>query len=199
MRAVSPHDEFKDLIRRVRGGDPEAARALVEGYESVIRRVVRHRLADPRLRAAFDSVDVCQSVLGSFFVRAANGEYDLDTPEQLTHLLARMAQNRLATYARRQAAGKRDYRRAEAAGDEHAEVPAAGPTPSREVAARDLLRAVRERLTPDERRLADLRQAGLDWAEIAVREGDNPAALRKRLSRAMDRVSRELGLDDAGE
>ena len=111
MCAVSPQDEFKGLIDRVRGRDREAARVLIEGYESVIRRVVRYKLADPRLRAAFDSIDVCQSVLGSFFFRAAHEEYALNTPEQLTYLMARMAQNRLATYAPGQAAGKRDYRR----------------------------------------------------------------------------------------
>ena len=60
----------------------------------------------------------------------------------------------------------------------------------------DQLCAVRERLTPDERLLADLRQQGLEWAEIAERLGDNAVALRKRFSRALDRVSQELGLDE---
>src|SRR5438105_12006855 len=78
--------EFDELILRVRKGDADAARDLVEQFEAMIRRVVRYRLADSRLRAAFDSMDVCQSVLGSFFVRAANGEYEIDGPEQLTHL-----------------------------------------------------------------------------------------------------------------
>ena len=60
----------------------------------------RVRLTDPRLRRVLDSMDVCQSVLASFFVRAAAGQYDLDDPSQLIALLVRMAQNKLAGQAR---------------------------------------------------------------------------------------------------
>ena len=195
---MSPTAEFQDLIRRVRQGDPEAARTLVEQYESVIRRVVRFRLTDPRLRSAFDSLDVCQTVLGSFFVRAANGEYELDEPGQLSRLLVGIARNKLATQARKHAADKRDYRRADAGADQNA-LAGDAPSPSRYAVAKELLQAVRERLTPDERVLVELRQQGLEWAEIAERLGENPAALRKRFSRTMDRISLELGLDEPDE
>ena len=33
-------------------------------------------------------MDICQSVMASFFVRAALGQYQLNTPEQLLNLLA---------------------------------------------------------------------------------------------------------------
>jgi hypothetical protein len=66
-----------------RGGDGDAAAELVRRYELAIRRVVRLRLTDVRLRRAFDSMDVCQSVLGSFFVRAASGQYDLSNSDRL--------------------------------------------------------------------------------------------------------------------
>jgi hypothetical protein len=33
-------------------------------------------------------MDVCQSVLMSFFVRAASGQFDLDRPEDLARVLA---------------------------------------------------------------------------------------------------------------
>jgi RNA polymerase sigma factor (sigma-70 family) len=195
---MAPADAFEELIRRVRAGDPEAARALVEQYESVIRRVVRFRLTDPRLRAAFDSMDVCQSVLGSFFVRAANGEYELNDPGQLSRLLVGIARNKLATHARKHTADRRDYRRADAGADQDA-LAGQSPSPSRYAVAKELLEAVRGRLTAEERELAELRQQGLDWAEIAGRVGDNPVAVRKRFSRAMDRVARELGLDEPDE
>jgi RNA polymerase sigma-70 factor (ECF subfamily) len=195
---MRPDDEFQELIRRVRGGDPDAARELVGRYEPMIRRIVRFRLTDPRLRAAFDSMDVCQSVLGSFFVRAAHGEYDLDGPDQLTRLLVEIARNKLAGQARKQGAGKRDYRRADVGADPDV-LAGQAPSPSRVAAAKELLDAVRGRLTAEERELAELRQQGLDWAEIAGRVGDNPVAVRKRFSRAMDRVARELGLDDPAE
>jgi hypothetical protein len=64
---------FAELLRRVRSGDQEAATALVRQFEPEIRRVVRLRLTDPRMRRVIDSADICQSVLANFFVRAAAG------------------------------------------------------------------------------------------------------------------------------
>src|ERR1700746_726766 len=93
---------FADLLVRVRRGDPDAAFELVRKYESAIRVAVRTRLSDPALRRQFDSMDVCQSVLASFFVRASAGQYDLQEPRQLVALLTRMAQNKLAMRARGQ-------------------------------------------------------------------------------------------------
>src|SRR5437588_6308118 len=95
-------DEYTAFVRRVRAGDQEAAAELVRRYEPEIRLEVRTwlRLRNPRLRRVFDSMDVCQSVLGSFFVRAAVGEFDLERPEQLIRLLVGMARNKLAERVR---------------------------------------------------------------------------------------------------
>ena len=60
-------------------------------YKPTIRRVVHVRLVDRRLQRLFDSMDVCQSVFGSFFVHAALGDYELSTPEQLLNLLVTMS------------------------------------------------------------------------------------------------------------
>ncbi len=53
------------------------------------------RLTDPSLYRLLDSMDVCQSVLLSFFVRAAAGQYDLEQPQELLKLLVVMAWNKL--------------------------------------------------------------------------------------------------------
>jgi hypothetical protein len=47
-------DSFAEFIRRIRAGDDQAARELVERYEPVIRREVRLRLRDLRLASRFD-------------------------------------------------------------------------------------------------------------------------------------------------
>jgi RNA polymerase sigma-70 factor (ECF subfamily) len=176
---VAEPSTFRDLMRRVRAGDGDAAAELVRVYEPAIRRAVRVRLVDSRLERLFDSMDICQSVLASFFVRAAAGQYELDRPDQLQRLLAGMARHKLIHQIRRQQADRRDFRRRDAAGPD--EMAGDDTTPSEVVAGRDLLRAVRERLTPEERH-----------AEL----GGTPEALRKRLTRALDRVTGELGLED---
>jgi RNA polymerase sigma-70 factor (ECF subfamily) len=191
--ALSESPSFPDLIRRVRAGDETAAAELVRRYEPAIRRSVRLRL-DPRLRRVCDSLDICQAVLGSFFVRAASGQYELNTPEQLLKLLATMARNKLAKARRRQQAACRDQRRLEAADlDEQVE---GGANPSRQAATRELLQEAHRRLSPQEWQLVELRNQGRDWAAIAAEVGGNPEALRKKLARALDRIAEQLGLDE---
>jgi RNA polymerase sigma-70 factor (ECF subfamily) len=107
-----PDESFSDLVRRVRTGDQDAAAELVPRYEPAIRRAVRVRLVDDRLRHQFDSMDVCQSVLASFFVRAALGQFESEMSEQLLELLATMVRNKVANRAQQQRAARRDYRRA---------------------------------------------------------------------------------------
>jgi RNA polymerase sigma-70 factor (ECF subfamily) len=196
---MSEPPAFAEFLARIRAGDARAAEELVRRCEPAIRLAVRTRLTDPALRQQFDSLDVCQSVLASFFVRAAAGQYDLSDPSQLVGLLVRMAQNKLAGQARFHLRQRRDARQATGL-DGGAGPPAdAGPGPERVVAGRDLLEALRGRLTPEEREVADRRGAGQGWAEIAAALGGTAEGRRKQLKRALDRVAPELGLEGDGE
>jgi RNA polymerase sigma-70 factor (ECF subfamily) len=141
-------------------------------------------------------MDVCQSVLASFFVRAALGQYELESPEQLLKLLATVTRNKLADQARKQRVDRRENLPAAEGSSGDGNFVAADPSPSRQLAARDLLEEVRRRLTSEERQLLELRDQGLDWAEIGVARNGSAEALRKRLARAIDRVSAQLGLED---
>ena len=189
---------FAELMRRIRSGDARAAEELVRKYESAIRLAVRTRLTDPALKRHFDSVDICQSVLASFFLRVGAGQYDLTDPSQLIGLLVRMAQNKLAGHARFHHRERRDTRQTTdlegAAGQAVAE-----PGPDRVAAGRDLLEALRSCLSPEERAVADRRGAGEGWPEIASALGGTADGRRMQLKRAIDRVAPELGLDDDGE
>jgi RNA polymerase sigma factor (sigma-70 family) len=187
--------QFAELLKRVRAGDEDAATELVRTYEPNIRRVVRLRLANAPLNALVDSMDICQSVMASFFVRANLGQYTLDSPEQLIKLLATMARSKLAAQVRHEQAQRRDRRRTDRVADDGQFV-GAEPTPSREVAACDLLSQVQRRLSPEELELVHLRQQGADWAAVAKRLGGSPDALRMKLTRAIDRVAHELGVED---
>jgi RNA polymerase sigma-70 factor (ECF subfamily) len=187
---------FEALIGRVRAWDQEAAAELVRRYEPAIRRAVRFRLADARLGSLLDSMDICQSVLASFFVRAASGQYDLETPEKVLGLLTAMARNKLASQARREGAQRRGGGHVTSGGQTPEQFTAPTASPSREVAARELLQEVRRRLSLEERQLLDLRSEGHDWAEIAARLGGGAEALRKKHARALERVAQQLGLDE---
>jgi RNA polymerase sigma factor (sigma-70 family) len=197
--SMSDDTVFAGFMRRVRAGDEQAARELVERYEPVIRREVRMRLRDPRLYRRLDWADICQSVLASFLMRAAAGQYDLDQPEQLLRLLVVMTRHKLSKQERRHRADKRDYRLAEDRDPaDLQQKPGADPTPSRLVAGRELLEAFRGRLSEEERMLADLRGQGYEWAEISARVGGTPQARRMQLARAVRRVERQLEGCEAG-
>jgi RNA polymerase sigma factor (sigma-70 family) len=191
--------EFRDLIGRVRDRDPDAAQELVRRYEGVIRRVVRIRLRDANLRRLLDSTDICQSVLASFFVRTALGQYEVDSPEQLLNLLTAIARNKLTNQANRLQAKRRDVRRDAAGGDPVPYVADDASDPGEQAAARELLEKVRDRLAPEERYLAEQRSMGRTWQELADELGGTDVALRKKLTRAFDRVMAGLGLGDDGD
>src|SRR5262245_38308506 len=149
---------FADFIQRIRAGDDQAAEELVRRYEPLIRREVRLRIEDERLNRAFDSMDVCQSVLASFFVRAATGEYDLDEPQHLVRLLVTMARNKLASRARLEHRQRRDHRRVTVTDPEAMnELLDRQPSPSEVLSRRELLEQMRASLTAEEREIADLR------------------------------------------
>jgi RNA polymerase sigma-70 factor (ECF subfamily) len=190
------NNSFLELIRRVRVGDQAAATELVRRYEAAVRRVVRVQLRDPRLRRILDSLDISQAVLASFFVRAASGQYHLDRPEQLFQLLVMMARNKLASQARQPYVVRRVTQFFDPGSAGPAEVVAPGPGPGQHADWRDLLQEVRHRLSDEERRLADCRAQSQTWEDIAAELGGSPEALRKKLARALDRVSHQLGLDD---
>jgi RNA polymerase sigma-70 factor (ECF subfamily) len=202
----SSDEDFRVLVGRVRSGDADAAAELLRRYEPAIRRAARVRLVDTRLNRLLDSMDICQSVMASFFVRTALGQYELESPAQLLKLLATMTRNKLANQVKGHRALRRDFRRVEqrsGASDEDDRSIAsgveglAGPdhTPSSEVATRELLAEARRRLSVDELALLERREQGSEWTEIALELGASPEAIRKRLARAVDRVAHELGLD----
>jgi RNA polymerase sigma factor (sigma-70 family) len=195
VTAESVEPSFDEFMRRVRAGDERAAMALVERYEPAIRRAVRVRLRDPRLRRLVETVDICQSVFASFFVRTSLGQYDLENPDKLVRLLVTIARNKVAHQANRERAACRDQRRINQAADV-GDCAAPGGTPSQQLAARELLHEARRRLTAEELRLLERREQGLGWAEIAGELGGTPDGQRVRLARAVARISRELGIDE---
>jgi DNA-directed RNA polymerase specialized sigma24 family protein len=190
-------EAFRALLARVQAGDPDAATELVRQCEPEIRLEVRVRLRvqDGRVRRQFDSMDITQSVLASFFAGVASGRLTPQSPQHLLGLLVAMAKYKLlgrVQYLRRL---RRDVRRtqpleaatARAAPDE---------TPSQIVAGAELVAEFRRRLSDEERQLSERRLLGQSWAAIAAELGGTADGRRKQLERAFVRVTHELGLNE---
>jgi RNA polymerase sigma-70 factor (ECF subfamily) len=192
-------EDFATFLRRIRAGDQQAATELYQRFGPIIRREVRLRLANTALRRLLDSMDVCQSVLASFFLRATADEYELNGPQDLIKLLAKMARNKFDFQARKHLARKRDVRQQSSTSVEEVNPVRRGPSPSQVIAAQELLGEVRQRLSDEERDLAERRAAGQEWVAIAAEVGGTPDGLRMRLARALDRVEQQLGLREADD
>jgi len=194
---TSADDEFLEFIQRIRRGDQEAARLLVQRYERELRIMARVRLTDARLCQILDSMDVCQSIFANFFARAAAGQFELATPDHLLRLLAVMVRNKVTDYARLHRAERRDNRRLNTSDITELEMAHPGDLPCETVATAELLEKFRKKLTPEELQIADMRRDGLKWDAIGEHFLEAPEAIRKRFSRAIDRVAAEVGLEQA--
>ncbi len=196
-RPPHPTGDFSDLVRRIRSGDETAAASMIRQYEPEIRREVRLRLRGSALRRIVDTMDICNSVLGRFFVSAAVGEFELKDPREVLGLLIKMTEHRVIEWSRRMKAQRRDIRRDRPLGalpDEGQGIAAPQANPSAEARAADLLEQFRSRLDDDERRIADLRSQHMPWAEIGKSLGQNPDTLRRRWDKTRERVATEIGL-----
>lgn len=189
---MNPEPTFAEFVARVRAGDPRAAEELIRRYEPAIRTIVRARLG-AGLRRQLDTMDICQSVMSTFFARAALGQFDLTDPGELLGLLARMTRNKLSEQARFHHRERRDSRRT-SGGEAIEHGVSHEPRPDQVAEARELLAKLRERLTGEERELADRRADGQEWAAIAAAMGGTAEGRRKQLARAVGRHASDLGL-----
>ena len=192
---MSVDNTFAEFVARIRAGDEQAAVELVQRYEPLIRREIRLNIVDDRLNRVFDSMDVCQAVMASFFLRTAAGEYDLERPEQLVGLLVKMARNKLASAVRWEYQDRRDSRRTAETKPEWLERVPAGTNPSGTFAGKELLDRFRHALSEEERAIVDLRCDGLAWADVAAKLGGTAQSRRMQLSRAVERIARELRIE----
>ena len=192
--SLAPADPgFGDFVRRIRAGDHRAAEELVERFEPLIRREVRLRIGGDQVKRAFDSLDVSQSVLANFFVRAASGQFELERPDQLAGLLVTMARNKLTLRVRSERRQVRDIRRLTTEPTALDSVADKQPSPSELVSRNEILERLRTQLSDEELQILDLRNQGLGWNEVAARLGGSGQARRMQISRGIERLTRQLG------
>jgi RNA polymerase sigma-70 factor (ECF subfamily) len=182
--------DFEQLLQALRRGDRQAVETLLRRYDDALRRVIRLRLRDPRLRRILDTTDICHSVIADFLARYTADPSAFQDPEELRRLLVTMALNKLRSRARKESRNL---------GSLPADVEILSTqTPVPEALAREeMLQAVIDRLTEDERWLVEQRMAGRKWDDLAREKGTTAAALRVKQARALARVRRELQLEEA--
>lgn len=179
---MPPPSTFLSLIAQLRAGDETAWTHLVRDYGSVIVRVARTRLGDPRVSGLLDAEDIRQSVLRSLFLRMSNGQFELSEPKQLVSLLSVMARNKSINHL------KSERRRPKAELSDEVRTMLRVRSADDIAAQKDELEATTRQMSPHERRLLEMRQGGYSWDEIGLATGKSPDAERKRLRRALQHI-----------
>jgi RNA polymerase sigma factor (sigma-70 family) len=189
---------FQSLLQRVRAGDDAATSELFHKYEADVKRVVGAIMRVERIRLAADPSDIYQSVMASFFIRAALGQYDIPSADQLLKLLKRIARNKVADLAR---SPERRVSVVPIAGPNQVGIEPADParSPVSQIIWKELFHKVRDRFTDAERRVSDLRMMGHSWEEVGAELGEKADAVRMRLERALKRIGREMNLEELSD
>lgn len=190
-------DNFTELVQRLYDGDARAAEQIVREHEPEVRRIVRSRLRDPRLRRVLDSVDVSQSVFGRFFLQVSMGKFELNSPQDLVKLLTRMTTNKIIDKHRSESSQRRLIERQQDEIDvsENVGERAQSHAPSEGIIYNELVQLATAQMSDKELEISRLRNSGLTWLEVSRELGESPQALRKRFERACERISKELGLE----
>ncbi|MBL8849020.1 MAG: sigma-70 family RNA polymerase sigma factor [Planctomycetaceae bacterium] len=188
--------EFQNLLERVRHGDTAAFAVLVEQYGPAIRREVRFRVLDGKLKRQIEESDILQSVLLRLWLGIWAGELEIDTPEGLYRLLQTMTRNRIVDAVRHWTAECRDVRVQRPINLNLAE--ASDDRPSQILEVTETLELLRRTMPERERRILEARQAGRDWDSIAQDLGDGAPSdsVRRQHQRVVMRLLANFGWGD---
>ncbi len=192
---------FDVLLDRLRQGDEDAARELVDRFGDAVRREIRFRLRDSRVHRVVGTSDVFQSAVVQFLWGLRLGKFDVASPQEMLALLRTIAERRVCRMARFWNAQRRDLQRTSDLADvSDTALIAADLTPSKAFSDKELIAETLARLPEQTRQMVQWRQDGLGWALIAQRLGGTATAdaVRKQYERALAKVAAELGLEDFG-
>lgn len=168
------------LLRRLRGGENDAATELFLRYAGRVRALAATQTSTDVQRRV-DPDDIVQSVFRTFFRRATAGQYDIPAGDELWKLFLVIGLNKVRAVAAHHKAAKRDVRLTAGGGEfDRAADTAVAEDEMALTVLRLTIDEVLEPLPADHREMIELRIAGLEVSEIAAQVG--------RAKRSVERV-----------
>jgi DNA-directed RNA polymerase specialized sigma24 family protein len=175
---------FQEFFEILRSGDAEAVERLLSDFDPFLRRAIRLRLCDRRVRRVVDTADILQSLLKDYLSREGT-DAGAASFRRLRAYLTAAAQYKISAKTRK------ERRRTADLGDVAEPVSHELP-PNVQAENRDLIEAIRSRLDEGDRRLFDLSQQGRNWRQIAAEIGGHPDTLRIQLRRSVAAALAEI-------
>jgi RNA polymerase sigma-70 factor (ECF subfamily) len=193
---MQPDSSFADLMERVRRGDQDAARRIVDTFFRRLIGLARLRLEGPILTKEGPE-DVVQSALASFFRRQASDPFELASWDSLWGLLSVITLRKCGHHVEYYLAQCRDIRREIGAADTMADDSTAPwqaiarePRPEEAVALRDTLGHLLEDMDQRERNIVQQTLEGYSVPQISRKVGRSEYLVRKVLDRVKERWRR---------
>lgn len=191
---MSEAGESRILVDLWRAGDQKAAQALFDRYAERLMALARRRISQ-RLASRVDPEDVVQSVFRTFFVRAKEGQFQIEHADDLSKLLVRITVHKTLRQVEFHKAAKRDPGMETGQSDrEHdrlKDVLDGEPTPQAQAAFLDQLEHFLGKLQPKEREILELRLQGLSNEDIAKKLGTYDRKIRRTLERVRGLADQE--------
>jgi RNA polymerase sigma-70 factor (ECF subfamily) len=184
-----PAPSDRSLLRRFRGGQPDAATELYLRCAERLRTLAAGQRA-PDLAPRVDPDDIVQSVFRTFFRRAAGGQYDVPDGEDLWKLFLVIALHKIRSTATYHRAAKRDVRvTATGLPDADAGQRLAAPDETALATLRLVIDELLDALPPSMRAIVELRVEGHEVDEIARRTRRSRRSVERALQEFRARLS----------
>jgi RNA polymerase sigma-70 factor (ECF subfamily) len=190
---VSDPNRTPDLAAGLAAGDPAAQAAVFRRYVDRLAHLAEGRL-HRRLAGRVDPEDVAQSAFRTFFRRAADGQFRIDSSAQLWGLLARITLREARGEARRHLADKRDAA-AEAGDAPLAGAAARDPDPADAAELVDEIAGLLRGLPDAYGDILGRRLQGESVADVAAALGVSRQTVYRALDLLADRAARRAGAD----
>jgi RNA polymerase sigma-70 factor (ECF subfamily) len=169
-RSMSTPSEEQALVDLWRNGDEDAAREIAERYMERLLMLAQRRISQ-RLSSRVDAEDIVQSAYRTFFRRVKEGQFTFAEQDDLCKLLMRITLHKTLRRIAFHKAAKRDPSQETEQGEHHRErlltLLDREPTPEAKCEFFDHLERFMSKLSPDERKVLELRLLGHSTEEIA--------------------------------
>jgi RNA polymerase sigma-70 factor (ECF subfamily) len=184
---LGPSD--RSLLRRIRGGEADAATELYLRYAERLRALATGQCAAD-LSPRVDADDIVQSVFRTFFRRASQGQYDVPDGEDLWKLFLVIALHKIRSTATYHRAAKRDVRvTVTGLPDAAAGQRLAAPDETALATLRLVIDELLDALPPSMRAIVELRVEGHEVDEIARRTQRSRRSVERALQEFRTRLS----------
>jgi RNA polymerase sigma-70 factor (ECF subfamily) len=191
---MSGNSSFDALMARLKAGDEDAAAAVFRRFANRLIGLARSRMA-PLVRTKVDPEDVLQSVFKSFFLRYAQGQWQLGDWHDLWAVLTVLTVRKCGHRAEHFHAQKRDVRRetspqpdaSDAALDDVALD--REPTPDEAAMLAETVEQIMRDLEGYHRDIFRMALQGYSTAEIAAEVGVTERSVLRVLKRVRERLA----------